>query len=166
MIFAWIILGIVVLFIAVTSIKIVRPWEKGLIERLGRYQRTVGSGSTIILPFCERMQKVDMREQVLDVPPQAVNTKDNVVVEVDAVVYFRVTDPVKATYEVANFNLAVISLAQTSLRNLIGDMALDGSIASREAINTKLRQMLNDATDNWGVKVTRVESQRIEPPIL
>jgi len=161
----FIILVVVIFIIAATGLKIVRPWEKGLIERLGRYQRTVESGLTMIIPFLERIHKVDMREQVHDVPPQAVITKDNVVVEVDAVVYYEVTDPVKVTYNVANFYLAASKLAQTNLRNLVGDLALDESLTSREVINTQLRQILDDATDKWGVKVTRVELQRIEPPV-
>ena len=124
-IFTLIVIAILLLIIASKSIKIVRPWEKGLIERLGKYQRTAGSGLTLIIPIIERMLKVDMREQVVDVPPQAVITKDNVVVEVDAVVYYEVTDPVKVTYNVANFYLAATKLAQTNLRNLVGDLALD-----------------------------------------
>jgi regulator of protease activity HflC (stomatin/prohibitin superfamily) len=112
----------------------------------------------------ERLREVDMREQVVDIPPQAVITKDNVAVEVDAVVYYEVTDPVKVTYNVANFYLAATKLAQTNLRNLVGDLSLDESLTSREVINTKLRQILDDATDKWGTKVTRVELQRIEPP--
>lgn len=160
----WVILAIVILVMAAKGIKIVRPWQKGLIERLGKYQRTVDSGLTVIIPFLERMIKVDMREQVVDVPPQGVITKDNVVVEVDAVVYYEVTDPVKVTYNVANFYTAATKLAQTNLRNLIGDLALDESLTSREVINTKLRQILDDATDKWGTRVTRVELQRIEPP--
>lgn len=151
--------------IAGMGLKIIRPWEKGLIERLGKYQRTVGSGLTLIIPFWERIIKVDMREQVVDVPPQAVITKDNVAVEVDAVVYYEVTDPVKVTYNVANYYYAATKLAQTNLRNVIGDMALDESLTSREVINTKLRQILDDATDKWGTKVSRVELQRIEPPV-
>ncbi len=160
----FIIAGVLILIIASRAIKIVRPWQKALIERLGRYQRTAGSGLTIVIPFMERMIKVDMREQVVDVPPQGVITKDNVVVEVDAVVYFEVTDPVKVTYNVASFYIAATKLAQTNLRNLIGDLALDESLTSREIINTKLREILDDATDKWGTKVTRVELQRIEPP--
>jgi len=159
-----IIVALVVFVIAASGIKIVRPWEKGLIERLGKYQRTADSGLTIIIPFLERMIKVDMRELVVDVPPQAVITEDNVVVEVDAVVYYEVTDPIKVTYNVANYYYAATKLAQTNLRNLIGDMALDESLTSREMINTKLRQILDDATDKWGTRVTRVELQRIEPP--
>ena len=164
MIILLIIVAFVLLIIAASAIKIVRPWQKGLIERLGKYQRTADSGLTIVIPFWERMIKVDMREQVVDVPPQAVITKDNVVVDVDAVVYYEVTDPIKVTYNVADFYTAATKLAQTNLRNLIGDLALDESLTSREVINTKLRQILDDATDKWGTKVTRVELQRIEPP--
>ena len=159
-----IVAALVVFVIAGTGLRIVRPWEKGLIERLGRYQRTVDSGLTIIIPFLEKMLKVDMREQVVDVPPQQVITKDNVAVEVDAVVYYEVTDPVKVTYNVENFYIAATKLAQTNLRNLVGDLALDESLTSRELINTRLREILDDATDKWGTKVTRVELQRIEPP--
>jgi regulator of protease activity HflC (stomatin/prohibitin superfamily) len=164
MIALYIILVIVVFVIAGKGIKIIRPYEKGLIERLGKYQRTADSGLTIIIPFLENIIKVDMREQVVDVPPQGVITKDNVVVEVDAVVYYEITDPVKVTYNIANYILAVTKLAQTNLRNLIGDLALDESLTSRELINSKLRQILDDATDKWGAKIGRVELQRIEPP--
>lgn len=159
-----VILAIVVFILAAMGIRIVRPWEKGLIEKLGKYQRTADSGLTVITPYLDRMIKVDMREQVVDVPPQGVITKDNVVVEVDAVVYYEVTDPIKVTYNVANFYAAATKLAQTNLRNLIGDLALDESLTSRELINTKLREILDTATDKWGTKVTRVELQRIEPP--
>ena len=161
---ALVIIAIVVFIFVASGIKTVRPWQKGLIEKLGKYQRTADSGLTIIIPILESMIKVDMREQVVDVPPQAVITKDNVVVEVDAVVYYEVTDPVKVTYNVANFYMAATKLAQTNLRNLVGDLALDESLTSREVINTKLRQILDDATDKWGTRVTRVELQRIEPP--
>jgi len=160
-----IIIAFVVFIVAATGLKIIRPWQKGLVERLGKYQRTADAGLTLIIPFMERLIKIDMREQVVDVPPQSVITKDNVVVEVDAVVYYEVTDPVKVTYNVANFYTAATKLAQTNLRNLIGDLALDESLTSREVINTKLRQILDDATDKWGTKVTRVELQRIEPPV-
>ena len=156
-----IVIAIVVFIIAATGLKIVQPYEKGLIERLGKYQRTVDSGLTLIIPFLEKITKVDMREQVVDIPPQAVITKDNVVVEVDAVVYYEVTDPVKVTYNVANFYLASTKLAQTNLRNLVGDLALDESLTSREVINTQLRQILDDATDKWGVKASRGELQTV-----
>jgi regulator of protease activity HflC (stomatin/prohibitin superfamily) len=160
-----IIIALVIFIIAATGLKIIRPWQKGLVERLGKYQRTADAGLSLIIPFMERLIKVDMREQVVDVPPQSVITKDNVVVDVDAVVYYEVTDPVKVTYNVANFYAAATKLAQTNLRNLVGDLALDESLTSREVINTKLRQILDDATDKWGTKVTRVELQRIEPPV-
>jgi len=159
-----VIVVIVVFITAAKGVKIVRPWEKGLVERLGKYQYTADSGVKVIMPYLDRMTKVDMREQVVDVPPQAVITKDNVVVEVDAVVYYEVTDPTKVVYNVASFYLAATKLAQTNLRNLIGDLALDESLTSREKINTTLRQILDDATDKWGARVTRVELQRIEPP--
>jgi len=155
---------IVILIIAAKSIKIVRPWQKGLIERLGKYRRTAGSGLTTIIPFIENIKLVDMREQVVDVPPQAVITKDNVAVEVDAVIYHEITDPIKVSYNVVDFLVATTKLAQTNLRNVIGDMSLDDSLTSRETINTKLRDILDLATDKWGTKITRVEIQRIEPP--
>ncbi len=159
-----VIIAIVIFMFAAMGLKIVRPWQKALVERLGKYQRTASSGLTLIIPFLENLKKVDMREQVVDVPPQSVITKDNVVVEVDAVVYYEATDPVKLTYNVANFYAAATKLAQTNLRNLVGDLALDQSLTSREVINSQLRQILDDATDKWGTKVTRVELQRIEPP--
>lgn len=163
-IIVFVIVAIVIFVIAATGIKIVRPWQKGLVERMGKYQRTADSGLSVIVPFLEKMTKVDMREQVVDVPPQGVITKDNVVVEVDAVIYYMVTDPVQVTYNVANYYMAVTKLAQTNLRNLVGDLALDETLTSRELINAKLRDILDSATDKWGTKVTRVELQRIEPP--
>ena len=157
-------IAVLVFIFAATGLKIIRPWERGLVERLGKYQRTAGSGLTLIVPFLERLIKVDMREQVVDVPPQQVITKDNVAVEVDAVVYYEVTDPIKVTYNVVDYYTAATKLAQTNLRNLIGDLSLDESLTSREVVNTRLRQILDDATDKWGTKITRVELQRIEPP--
>lgn len=164
MLVPFIIVAIVIFFIASTGLKIVKPWQKGLIERLGKYQRTADSGLTLIIPFLEKMIKVDMREQVVDIPPQGVITKDNVVVEVDAVAYYEVTDPVAVTYNISDYYMAATKLAQTNLRNLVGDLALDESLTSRELINTKLREILDSATDKWGTRVTRVELQRIEPP--
>ncbi|MCS7184372.1 MAG: SPFH/Band 7/PHB domain protein [bacterium] len=159
-----IILTIIVLFIILNAVKIVGQYERGLVERFGRYSRTAEPGITFIIPFIERMRKVDMREQVLDVPPQDVITKDNAVVTVDAVIYFQVIDPFKVAYNVANFVMAAIKLAQTNLRNIIGDMELDQTLTSREKINSHLRQVLDEATDKWGVRVSRVEIQKIEPP--
>jgi regulator of protease activity HflC (stomatin/prohibitin superfamily) len=146
------------------GLKIVSQFEKGLVERFGRYDRTVDPGLRWIWPFIERIHRVDMREQVVDVPPQEVITEDNVVVTVDAVVYYRATDPMKLRYNVANFMLAATKLAQTNLRNIVGDMDLDEALTSREAINTQLRQVLDEATDVWGTQVVRVEIQRIDPP--
>lgn len=159
-----IVLFLVLLVYAVMAIRIVRPYEKGVVERLGKYQRTYEPGLHMIVPVVDRLHKVDMRESVVDVPPQEVITKDNVVVTVDAVVYYEATDPVKLLYNVANFYLAATKLAQTNLRNVVGEMALDESLTSREKINAALRQILDDATDKWGVRVVRVELQRIEPP--
>jgi regulator of protease activity HflC (stomatin/prohibitin superfamily) len=157
-----VVVGVFVMIAA--ALKIVSQYEKGLVERFGRYDRTVDPGLRLILPFIERIRTVDMREQVVDVPPQEVITEDNVVVTVDAVVYYRATDPVKLRYNVANFILAATKLAQTNLRNIIGDMDLDEALTSREAINTQLRQVLDEATDVWGTQVVRVEIQRIDPP--
>ncbi|MCZ6630345.1 MAG: SPFH/Band 7/PHB domain protein [Actinobacteria bacterium] len=159
------ILALALILIAAAGFKIVRPYQKALIEVLGRYDKTVSSGLRWIMPFIKRMTKVDMREQVIDVPPQEVITKDNVVVTVDAVIYYEATDPVKLSYNVGNFILAITKLAQTNLRNVIGDLDLDSALTSRDIINTKLREILDDATDKWGVRVVRVEIQRIEPPL-
>jgi regulator of protease activity HflC (stomatin/prohibitin superfamily) len=158
------VVALVLFIFAMSAIKIVRPHQKGIVERLGRYMRTADSGLTMITPFVENIWKVDMREQVVDVPPQEVITKDNVVVTVDAVVYYEATDPVKLRYNIANFYMAATKLAQTNLRNVIGDMNLDESLTSRDTINVKLREVLDDATDKWGVRIVRVEIQRIDPP--
>src|SRR5690606_12652419 len=153
------------LFVYVASgVRIVRPYQRGVIEQLGKYKETVDPGLQLIIPFIQTVRLVDMREQVIDVPPQEVITKDNVVVSVDAVVYYEPTDPQRLIYNVGNFILAVTKLAQTNLRNLIGDMQLDEALTSRDSINTNLRQILDDATDKWGVRVVRVEIQRIDPP--
>jgi regulator of protease activity HflC (stomatin/prohibitin superfamily) len=147
------------------SITVVHQAEKVLIERFGRYKETLDPGLKFIVPFIDNISaRIDMRETVLDIAPQPVITKDNVSVTVDAVVYYYVTEARAVRYEVANFNLAVSKLAQTSLRNLIGDMILDRTLTSREIINTSLREILDEATDRWGVKVTRVEVKEIEPP--
>lgn len=149
---------------AASGVKIIRPYERGLVERLGRYKATVNPGMRIIFPFFEKVIRVDMRERVVDVPPQEVITEDNVVVSVDAVVFYEATDPRRLVYNVANFLVAVTKLAQTNLRNVIGDMQLDEALTSREIINARLRDILDDATDKWGTKVVRVEIQRIDPP--
>jgi regulator of protease activity HflC (stomatin/prohibitin superfamily) len=156
---------VVGLFIVIAAgFRIVRPYQRGIVEMLGRYQKTVDPGIQIIIPFAQSIRIVDMREQVVDVPPQEVITSDNVVVSVDAVIYYEPSDPRNLVYNVANFLLAITKLAQTNLRNLIGDLELDAALTSRDKINLELRQILDDATDKWGVRVARVEIQRIDPP--
>ena len=146
------------------AVKIVSPYQRGVVERLGKYKETVDPGLRLILPIIEKVRKVDMREQVIDVPPQEVITQDNVTAAVDAVVYFEPTDPQRLLYNISNFILAITKLAQTNLRNVIGEMSLDEAFTSRERVNGTLRQILDDATDKWGVRVVRVEIQRIDPP--
>ncbi|MCL4166616.1 UNVERIFIED_CONTAM: hypothetical protein GTU68_054265, partial [Idotea baltica] len=155
---------IMVIAYVAMGVKIVRPYQRGVVERLGRYKETADPGLRIILPFIERLRAVDMREQVIDVPPQEVITQDNVAVSVDAVIYFEATDPQRLLYNISNFVMAVTKLAQTNLRNVIGEMSLDEAFTSRERVNGALRQILDDATDKWGVRVVRVEIQRIDPP--
>jgi regulator of protease activity HflC (stomatin/prohibitin superfamily) len=156
---------ILLVVVAARGFRLVRQWEKGLIEQFGRYQKTVDPGLRFIVPFVQNLQRVDMREQVADVPPQEVITRDNVVVTVDAVVYYQATDPVKLKYNVASFIVAATKLAQTNLRNVVGDMDLDDALTSRDTINTELRMILDEATDVWGTRVVRVEIQRIDPPM-
>ena len=163
-IFVMILLAIVVGVYLLSGVRIIRPYQRGVVERLGRYKATVDPSLRLIVPFIESVRTVDMREQVVDVPPQEVITSDNVVVSVDAVVYYEPTDPQRLIYNVANFLLAVTKLAQTNLRNVIGDMQLDEALTSRDKLNLALRQILDDATDKWGVRVVRVEIQRIDPP--
>ena len=158
-----VLIGVLVVYVAL-AVKIIQQYQLGLIERFGRFRKTLDPGLHLIVPFIEKVRKIDMREQVVDVQPQEVITKDNVVVTVDAVVYYQATDPVKLVYNVANFILAATKLAQTNLRNVIGDMDLDEALTSRETINTELREILDEATDVWGTRVVRVEIQRIDPP--
>ena len=158
------VVALVVVLFLVAGVKIVRPYERGIVERLGKYKETKESGLQIIVPFIDTIRRVDMREQVVDVPPQEVITSDNVVVSVDAVVFYEPTDPQRLVYNIANFVLAITKLAQTNLRNLVGDLQLDGALTSRDRINAALREILDEATDKWGVRVVRVEIQRIDPP--
>ncbi len=158
---------LVILFITTLakSITIIHQAEKGIIERFGRYKETLEPGLRFIIPFIDSlMSRIDMRETVLDIQPQPVITRDNVTVTVDAVVYYYVTDAKAVKYEVANFYVAISKLAQTNMRNVIGEMSLDETLTSRERINAALRETLDEATDKWGVKVTRVEVKEIEPP--
>ncbi len=166
---AGIVVLIVILVLAVImlakSVTIIHQAEKGLVERFGRYKETLDPGLRFLVPFMDSLKaRIDMRETVLDIEPQPVITRDNVTVTVDAVVYYYVTEAQAVKYEVANFYSAVSKLAQTNLRNVIGDMSLDETLTSRERINTALRETLDEATDKWGAKVTRVEVKEIEPP--
>ncbi len=158
------VIGILLFAYVAAGVRIIRPYQRGIVEMLGKYQATVDPGLRIIIPFVQTIRAVDMREQVVDVPPQEVITSDNVAVSVDAVIYYEPTDPQRLVYNVANFILAVTKLAQTNLRNVIGDLQLDESLTSRDKINVALREILDDATDKWGVRVVRVEIQRIDPP--
>jgi regulator of protease activity HflC (stomatin/prohibitin superfamily) len=157
-------IALLLFVVALMSFRIVRPYQRGVIERLGRYHATANPGLRIIVPFIDRLILVDMREQVVEVPAQEVITSDNVVVTVYAVVYHEATDAQRLLYNISNFELAVSKLAQTNLRNLIGDLDLDDALTSSVKINTHLREILDDATDSWGVRVVRVEIQRIDPP--
>jgi regulator of protease activity HflC (stomatin/prohibitin superfamily) len=158
------IIAVVVLILLSMSLKKVNQYEKGLVERFNAYEKTVDPGLRIITPFIERMYRVNMREQVIDVPPQEIITEDNVVVTIDAVIYYQVIDPKRALYEIEDFELAIVKLAQTTLRNIVGEMSLDVCLTSREKINVELRSVLDQATDKWGTKVNRIELQRIDPP--
>jgi regulator of protease activity HflC (stomatin/prohibitin superfamily) len=146
-------------------VTIIRQAEKGLVERFGRYKETLDPGLRFLIPYMDSLRaRIDMRETVIDIEPQPVITRDNVTVTVDAVIYYYVTEAKAVRYEVANFHAAISKLAQTNLRNVIGDMSLDQTLTSRERINAALRDTLDEATDKWGVKVTRVEVKEIEPP--
>jgi regulator of protease activity HflC (stomatin/prohibitin superfamily) len=155
---------VISLYALVSSIRIIKQYEKGLIIRLGKYHTTADAGVAFLLPFIDSLIRVDMREQVINVLPQQVITKDNVGVTVDAVIYYKVVDPVKAEFEIQNFNFAATTLAQTNLRNLIGDKQLDETLTARDSINASLREVLDEATNAWGVKVMKVELQKIDPP--
>jgi regulator of protease activity HflC (stomatin/prohibitin superfamily) len=154
----------VILMLLTLSLKKVNQYEKGLVERFNAYEKTVDPGLRIITPFVERIYRVNMREQVIDVPPQEIITEDNVVVTIDAVIYYQVVDAKRALYEIEDFELAIVKLAQTTLRNIVGEMSLDVALTSREKINVELRSVLDQATDKWGTKVNRIELQRIDPP--
>jgi regulator of protease activity HflC (stomatin/prohibitin superfamily) len=161
---AFALVAIVMVVLGIKSVVIVRPFERGIVERFGKYSRTLGSGLSIILPFVEGVYRIDMREALIDVPPQEVITKDNVHLTVDAIIYFKVMDPFRVMYNVAMFEDAISKLSQTNLRNIMGDMNLDSVLASRDKVNMELRKTLDEITDRWGVRVTRVEIQDIAPP--
>src|SRR5438876_6025483 len=169
-------LGIVLLIIAVKTIKIVPQATVMLIERLGRFSRVAASGLNIIVPFFDKpravywtntrggLTSIDLREQYIDLPPQPVITRDNVTIHVDSVVYWQVTDPIKAVYEMNDLVGGIVQLTITGMRAVMGDMDLDQTLSQRDQINSKLRIILDEATDKWGVKVTRVDVKNINPP--
>ena len=166
-----VVIGLLVLVIAifaittlVRSVRIVPQQRMDVVERLGKYKRTLNPGLNLLVPFVDAVRtKVDMREQVVSFPPQPVITSDNLVVSIDTVLYFKVVDPVRATYEIANFLQAIEQLTVTTLRNVIGSLDLERALTSREEINRHLSGVLDETTGRWGVKVTRVEIKAIEP---
>jgi regulator of protease activity HflC (stomatin/prohibitin superfamily) len=165
---ALIVLAVVVLFVLVTlarTIRIIPQARAGVVERLGRYSRTLNPGLAIVVPFVDRIRDtVDLREQAVSFPPQPVITEDNLVVNIDTVIYFQVTDPRAATYEIANFVSAIDLLTVTTLRNVIGGLTLEETLTSRDSVNDQLRGTLDDATGKWGIRIHRVELKAIDPP--
>jgi regulator of protease activity HflC (stomatin/prohibitin superfamily) len=157
-----VILAIIVVF---STIKIVPQAQAGIVERLGRYNRTLDAGLTIIIPFVDRLRPlIDLREQVVSFPPQPVITSDNLVVNIDSVIYFQVTDAKAATYEIQSYLQGIEQLTVTTLRNVIGSMDLEETLTSRDSINGQLRGVLDEATGKWGIRVNRVELKAIDPP--
>lgn len=160
-----VVLVVVIFIIGFNSIKIVRQAEVYLIERLGRFHRVAAPGLNIIIPFFDTVRAVvNMRQQTMDIPPQGVITKDNVTITIDTVVFYQVTDPTKAVYEIDSLQRGIAYLAATTIRDIIGKMELDNTFSSRDSINTQLRQTLDEATDKWGCRVDRVEVKDIKPP--
>ena len=152
-------------FTVLRAVQIVPQAQAGIVERFGRYHRTLQAGLNLVMPFIDRLRPlIDLREQVVSFPPQPVITKDNLVVGIDTVIYFQVTDPRAATYEIANYVAAVEQLTVTTLRNVVGGMDLDTTLTSRDKINGELRRELDEATGKWGLRVSRVELKAIEPP--
>jgi regulator of protease activity HflC (stomatin/prohibitin superfamily) len=160
-----IVLAAIIIIAVARSVRIVPQARAGVVERLGRYHRTVNAGVAVVVPFVDRLRPlIDLREQVVSFPPQPVITSDNLVVNIDTVIYFTVTDPRAATYEVANFLQAIEQLTVTTLRNVIGGMDLEATLTSRDQINGQLRGVLDEATGQWGIRVNRVEIKAIDPP--
>src|SRR5438270_6148976 len=164
----WIVLavvGVFVIFVAARTIRIIPQARAGVVERLGRYQRTLDPGLAVVLPFVDRVKPlIDLREQVVTFQPQPVITEDNLVVGIDSVLYFTITDPKAVTYEVANPLQAIEQLTVTTLRNVIGGMTLEDTLTSREDVNAQLRVVLDEATGKWGIRINRVEIKSVDPP--
>jgi len=160
-----VVLVLFVLFVAAKTVRIIPQARAGVVERLGRYSRTLSPGLSIVVPFVDRVKPlIDLREQVVSFPPSGVITQDNVTVGIDTVLYFTITDPKSATYEVANPLQAIEQLTTTTLRNVIGGLTLEETLTSRDQINTQLRTVLDEATGRWGIRVNRVELKAIDPP--
>jgi regulator of protease activity HflC (stomatin/prohibitin superfamily) len=161
-----IVVALVVLFTLSRAIRIVPQARAGIVERLGRYHRTLDAGLALIFPYVDRVKPlIDLREQVVSFPPQPVITEDNLTVSIDSVIYFQVTDPKGATYEIADYIVAIEQLTVTTLRNVAGGMTLEDTLTSRDNINTALRTVLDEATGRWGIRVNRVELKAIDPPV-
>ena len=160
-----IVLLVIILIIAFKSIKIVKQAEVYIIERLGKYHKIADAGLTIIVPFIDQVRSVvSLKQQTMDIPPQGVITKDNVTITIDTVVFYKITDPAKAVYEIQSLKKGIEYLAITTIRDIVGKMDLDETFSSRDVINDKLRTVLDDATDQWGCKIDRVEIKDITPP--
>jgi regulator of protease activity HflC (stomatin/prohibitin superfamily) len=159
------VVALFVLIVLARTVRIIPQARAGVVERLGRYSRTLDAGLTIVIPFIDRLRPlIDLREQVVSFKPQPVITEDNLVVSIDSVIYFQVTDPKAATYEIANYIQAIEQLTVTTLRNVVGGMSLEDTLTSRDQINNQLRGVLDEATGKWGVRVNRVELKAIDPP--
>jgi len=162
---ALIVIAVFLFIVAAAGVRIVPQARAGIVERLGRYSRTLTPGLVLVVPFIDRVRPlIDLREQVVSFPPQPVITEDNLVVSIDSVIYFQVTDAKAATYEIANYIQAIEQLTVTTLRNVIGGLALEKTLTSRDEINGQLRGVLDEATGKWGIRVNRVELKAIDPP--
>jgi len=160
------IVAFILLIVLISCVKIIKQTEKGIVERLGGYHKTWGTGIHMLVPFIDKLaHRISMKEQIKDFPPQPVITSDNVTMQIDTVVFFSVTDPKLFAYGVENPINAIENLSATTLRNIIGELDLDDTLTSRDIINTKMRQILDEATDPWGIKVNRVEVKNILPPV-
>src|SRR5947209_15139755 len=154
-----------IVVVVVRAVRIVPQARAGVVERLGRYQRTLNPGLALLVPFIDRVKPLlDLREQVVSFPPQPVITEDNLVLGIDTVIYFQVTDPRAASYEIANYIQGIEQLVVTTLRNVIGGMTLEDTLTSRDKINAELRTVLDEATGKWGIRVNRVEIKSVDPP--
>src|ERR671927_877855 len=162
---ALLVVAVFVLIVLARTVRIIPQARAGVVERLGRYSRTLEAGLTIVVPFVDRLRPlIDLREQVVSFKPQPVITEDNLVVSIDSVIYFQVTEPKAATYEIANYIQAIEQLTVTTLRNVVGGMSLEDTLTSPDEINNQLRGVLDEATGKWGVRVNRVELKAIDPP--